>query len=334
MRHLSTGAVLGVFAAVAVGYVHRVMADGGSRNSQVVVKVGATAITASEIEQRLLSLPTFQLASLGQSADEIRRNAVEKIVVAEAVFAVAAAAKRIDERPAIRDKIVDVLRSARLGALAADLSANPDVGPEAVSRYYEENQARFESPERINVWRILCATRDDAAQILQALKAPRALDRWGDLARERSIDKATAMRGGDLGFLSADGVSTFPTVRADPALVDAARKVKDGAIVPDPIAEGTAFAVVWRRSTAPAVRRTLEQEAPAIRQLLVRQKVEQASRDLVANLRRAKAVEVHPEVVDAIEEPLAQSLSRGRTAATPAKPEGPPAPSSTPRGLR
>jgi peptidyl-prolyl cis-trans isomerase C len=227
------------------------------------------------------------------------------------------------------------LRSARLGFLAAGISKGPSVGPEAAARYYENNRTSNDFPERLSVWRILCSTREDALRTLKEVMVPRGGERWMDLARERSIDKATAMRGGDLGFLAADGASSTPAVKADPALFAAARKVKDGAIVPEPVAEGTGFAVVWRRSTVPAVHRTLEQEAPAIRQLLVRQEVEQASRELVLELRRAKGVELYPEIVDGIEiEPPGRALSPTRPGAQPVKPQGSPTPSATPRGLR
>jgi peptidyl-prolyl cis-trans isomerase C len=54
-------------------------------------------------------------------------------------------------------------------------------------------------------------------------------------------------------------------VRFDPVLFAAAARVKDGEMVGEPVKEGDAFAVVWRRGTLPAVRRSVEEEASAIR---------------------------------------------------------------------
>jgi peptidyl-prolyl cis-trans isomerase C len=335
MRFWSVGVVLGMLAVVAAGAGHRALADQRFPTSWIVVKAGSIGVTVSEIEKRLSSLPAFQLAALGRSPDEIRRNAVEKIIVPETLFAAAAAAKHLDESPSLRDRMIDVLRSARLSALTAEIAASAAVGPEALARYYDENRARFDSPERMSVWRILCSTREDAVRTLEDSKGPHGTGRWNDLARERSVDKATAMRGGDLGFLAADGTSSMPAVKVDPALFAAASKVKDGAIVPEPVAEGTGFAVVWRRGTLPAVHRTLEQEAPALRQLLVREKTEHATLDLVSSLRRANAVEMHPELVDEIEiAPPARAPQRSRPGAEPVTPAGTAAPSATPRGLR
>jgi peptidyl-prolyl cis-trans isomerase C len=335
MRRRLAGVTLGIIGAFAAGAGHRVMADQQSHGSRVAVKAGSTTVTVGDIEHRIGSLPAFQLATLGRSPDEIRRNAVDKIIVPEAVFAAAASAKKLDESPALRDRIIDVLRSARLTALTAEISASPSVDLEAVSRYYQENRARFDFPERISVWRILFSTREEAVQGIEEVTKPRGAERWIELARERSIDKATAMRGGDLGFLSADGSSSMPSVKVDPALFVAASKVKDGAIVPDVVAEGTGFAVVWRRSAMPAVHRTFAEEAPAIRQLLLRQQTEQASRDLIANLRRANGVEVHSGIVDQIEIQLPERLfQHARPNAVPVGPQGPAAPSVTPRGLR
>ena len=335
MLFRSAVVALGVVAVVAVGAAPSVWADQQSRLSEIAVKGGTFAVTVGDVEQRLRALPAFQLAALGHTDDEIRRAVVEKIVIPEAVFAAAAADKRLDQRPALRERIVDVMRSARLQALAAEVAASPSVGPEAQARYYQQNRAHFDSPERIAVWRILCPTRDDAARILEEVKTQKGLERWTEISRDRSIDKATAMRGGDLGFLSADGASSIPTVKVDPAIFAAASRVKDGTVVPDPVAESAGFAVVWRRSSVPATRRTLQEEAPAIRQLLIRQQVEQATKELVAGLQRTNKVEVHPELVDSIEiAPSANAPPYRRPGVVPVTPQGPVAPSATPRGLR
>lgn len=333
MRRWSAGLALGIIAVIAAGAGRHVMAGQQTPSPRIVVKAGAIAISAGDIEQRLASLPAFQLATLGRSPDEIRRNAVDTIIVPEVAFAAAASARKLDESPAVRDQIMAVLRSARLNALTAEIAAS--IGPDAVARYFDENRATFDFPERISVWRMLFSSREDAVRTLHEVKAPGGTEHWTELARDRSIDKATAMRGGDLGFLSADGASSAPTVKVDPALFAAASTVKDGAIVPDPVAEGTDYAVVWRRSTMPSVHRTLAEEAPAIRQILVRQKTEQASRDLVASLRAAKGVEVHPEIAAAIELELPSKASTlARPSAVPVPPRGPAAPSATPQGLR
>src|SRR6185503_16749965 len=100
--------------------------------------------------------------------------------------------------------------------------------------FYLDNRGRFETPERIAVYRILCATKEQAAGVLADAKQNGSLMRWNELARERSVDKATSLRGGNLGFIAADGSSSEPSVRVDPTLFVSASRVKDGEMVPEP----------------------------------------------------------------------------------------------------
>ena len=209
------------------------------------------------------------------------------------------------------------------------------VSPEEITTFFVQNQNRFESPERVAVFRILCGSREDAASVLAEAKQSGTVLRWNELARERSIDKATSLRGGNLGFIAPDGSSNEPSVRVDPALFAAAARVKDGEFVPEPVKEGERFAVVWRRGTVPAVHRTMDDQTSAIRQILARKKLEEGTRTLLERLRADQKVEEHPQLIDLVEiDSNGTVLQRKRPGVVPRKPSMPPAPSATPRGLR
>ena len=171
------------------------------------------------------------------------------------------------------------------------------LGADDLSRYYAENHEKFQTPERLNVWRILARSREDARAILDEVKKPDGEKKWKELARDRSTDKATNERGGNLGFIGADGQSNEVTVKVDPKLFEAAHRVKDGEIVPEPGPEGDGFAIVWRRGSTPAVARPLEQEAGTIRVTLARQRTEGRAKELVERLRKEKLTEHAPDLV-------------------------------------
>ena len=126
------------------------------------------------------------------------------------------------------------------------------MAPEEIAGFYAQNLARFDTPERIGVFRILCSSEAEAKEVIAVARGSSGLTRWKELARDKSLDKATAYRSGNLGFLAADGTSSEVSVRVDPALFAAASRVRDGEIVAEPVAEGPAFAVVWRRGSTPA----------------------------------------------------------------------------------
>jgi peptidyl-prolyl cis-trans isomerase C len=326
---------LAALAAFSLSLVCVGPAAGDAKGDLVVARVGPVSITAAELERRLRGLPRFQLATFGRTSDEIRRAYLQRVLVPEALYAAGAKARKLDETPALRDRIQDSLRSVRMSALRAELLATGGVSQDDVTRYYESNRSRFDSPDRVAVWRILCKTKDEAAEVLAEARKSGGPDRWNQLAREHSTDEPTRLRGGNLGFLSPDGTSNEQGVKAEVAIVAAAAKLKDGEIAPEPIAEGAGFAVVWRRGSMPAVHRSLEQESVAIRQVLLRQKLEQGAKDLVKRLRESHVSDQNPQLVDMVEvDGQGEIGQRRRPGVVPRKPVSKPGPSQTLKGLR
>ena len=86
-----------------------------------------------------------------------------------------------------------------------------------------------------------------------------------------------------------------------PALFEAADKVKDGELVPQPIPVDGGFAVVWRRGSLPAVNRTLEQEQRSIQQILSRQKLEAKRAALIEQLRKQHVKEVNDALLQHVQ---------------------------------
>jgi peptidyl-prolyl cis-trans isomerase C len=299
-------------------------------NDLVVAKVGQKPVTARALIARLEAVPDFQRATLGATPAEIKRNFLEQVVVKDELFAQGAEARKLDQETRAKERIDSALRSARVKLVRDTL----DIRQEEIAAYYEANRERFDAPERIAVTRILCATRDEAVRVLADVKAG-GVQVWNDLTREHSTDKATSMRGGALGFLAEDGSSSETSVRVDPALFAAARKVRDGELVPEPVAEGNGFAVVWRRGSTPAVHRTLAEETAPIRQLLVRKKLFDAVKLVSDELRRGVKIEEHPELVDLLDVSRDGAVSpHQRPGVAKRAPAEPPAPSATPSGLR
>ena len=64
--------------------------------------------------------------------------------------------------------------------------------------------------------------------------------------------------------------------------------MRDGDLVPSPVSEGEYFAVVWRRGTIAATRRSIEDAGPQIRDAIWKTRVEDETDKLVASLRANK----------------------------------------------
>lgn len=278
---LAAGIVLGLTT-----FTHApARADGPS---DVVVRVGALTVTAGELERMIANVPPFQLRTLGKTPEEIRKTFVDLVVVRELLLVEGAAGEHLADRPDVQDRIRNLLRGALLAKLRADdVKASP-VSDADVRVFYDQNVAKFNAPARVAIWRILVDKREEAQRILDDAKKDLKAPHWTDLARERSLDKATSMRGGSLGFVAPDGTTAEPGVKVDAAIIDAVAGVKDGELVADPVREGQRWAVVWRRQSSKPVIRTLEQEAPSIRVSMAHERSEKTIKDLLSRLRKDK----------------------------------------------
>jgi peptidyl-prolyl cis-trans isomerase C len=261
-----------------------------------VATVGAASLTA-----RLAALPVFQRLTFGATALEVTRRFLDDVVVPEKLVEIAARDTRIDSRPGVALAEDRVLSGATVRALRKRVGVPSAVSDDEVRAYFDANRARFEAPERYQIWRILCATRDEAQTVLAAAKADPSPKTFTDLARDHSQDKATNLRGGDVGFVTEDGASNEPGVRVDPAIVKAARSVADGALVPQPVSEGDYFAVVWRRGTIAARKRTVTDAAAQIRDTIARARVKDETDKLVAQLRAARVHDENAAPLDQLE---------------------------------
>ncbi len=261
-------------------------ADDTARRAKIAVKVGSRTVTVGELEDRLAEIPPFQAVTFGATREEIVNAYVDQVIVRDLLLGAGAEARKLDEALPPRHQLQRARSTATLRAIRSGQLASPAQIPAAdIEKYYEDNRSRFDSPERVNLWRILCKTREEADTVLAAAKKNLTIPKWTDLAREHSIDKATNFRGGNLGFLAPDGTSNEAGVKVEASLVKAASTTKDGDLVAQPVAEGSGFAVVWRRTTVPATRRSLEEATAQIRSTLYRERTEAAEKKLIDELR-------------------------------------------------
>jgi len=258
------------------------------RRAAVVARVGSRTISVADLEDRLARVPRFQLRTFGRDAQEIRRRFLDEVLVRDALLAEGAASEHIDKGIVFEQAAGRALSTATLQHLRSEIGSPAAIPLDEVRRYFDANPERYVGKPRLSIWRILCRSRDEAALVLAEAKKDGSVQTFTRLAREHSADKATSLRGGNLGFLDPKGISNEPGVSADAAIVVAAEGVKDGEIVPTPVQEGTGFSVVWRRGTIAGASKTFEQATPMIRDSLVAERRELAEKALIDRLRAAK----------------------------------------------
>ncbi|HVU00243.1 MAG TPA: peptidylprolyl isomerase [Polyangiaceae bacterium] len=297
----------------------------------VVVKVGTATLGTAEVTRRFAGLPAFQLTALASSPDAAKRRFVDAVLVPELLYSQEAKAEHVEERPAVKRRIADALRRALVESIRKDTEAAgiPDA---EVRAYYDAHLSDYHHDERLRLYRILVADEASAKKIIADVKGPGGPERWSALARDGSLDPATKLRAGALGFVQPDGRTDVPQLAVEPALYAAAAKVRDGEVVPEPVKEGNRFAVVWRRGTLPKMDRPFEVEKPAIVSLLVRERVDRTVKDLTAKLRaeHVKDEDPAPLAILPVEKATDAPAERKLGLMRPVNP----VPSATDRGLR
>jgi peptidyl-prolyl cis-trans isomerase C len=257
-------------------------------DAPALARVGSLSIDLETFSRRALRLAPFQRARFGESWPEQRRRFLEQELVRDAL---------LEAEAAHTDRGLSSPRDTALAqALLMDLEQQVEaagVPAEQIASYYAQHRQSYEAPRSILIWRILLRQETQARELLRELGAPNE-GTWGRLARERSIDTATYMRSGSLGYVAADGQSHIPQVRVASALFAAADQVRDGEVVPRPVNEGDAFAIVWRRASRPSQPNQLSAASADIAALLSGERFASESRALLERLRRDGVREYQP----------------------------------------
>ena len=272
-----------------------------AERATVVAKVGDQAITLGDLESRLRAIPPFAMKKYGTTPAEVKKNFLEHVMVRELLIERAANDQGLDKRADILEKRRNILRGALLDSLRKGIKDAP-IAEEDVRAYYQANHDKYVAPRRVTMWRILVATEDEAKRLISELKADPEVDvkKWNAAARDKSLDKASSIRSGNLGPMNSDGTTAEPDIHYDPTLFLAADKVKDGELVPEPVKEFEKWAVVWRKQSTRSVTRPFEMEAPGIRTTLMDGKMRQEVETLLAKLRADTITELHPELCEII----------------------------------
>lgn len=304
----------------------------GQGDDLVVARVGDVTITKGELERRMAQTPRNELASFGSSAEQIRRNFLDHVLIRDIVMANEARERGLDKLRDIRERTLGAYRALLLSTVRSESKADA-ISDEEVKAYYDANPDRFVSPKRLSLFRILVDSEAEAASLIAELGERPELRTWNTLVKNKSVDPESKKRGGNLGQVAEDGSTGMAETRVDPALYAAADPVKEGTVVPTPVREGKKWAVVWKRGTNPPVAKSLDAETPAIRAAMADERMRSAMQDLLERLRKEDVRELNPELCDAVSVNASTtevertkrpgSLPRSKRAANPAPTEGP-----------
>ncbi len=192
-----------------------------SLNAGVVATYKGGQITSDDLAPYLAQ---FQIQDINALPKEAQEGLV-KDVLTKKLFAKEALNLKLDKNP----KFQTALESAKELLLAQQylLKKFDDikVSEAEIKKYYDSHLNDFKVPEAVKTKHILVKTEKEAKDIIAELKGlsgDKLVAKFGEIAKAKSLDKTSGLRGGDLPYLSSEDLV--------PEYFAAAKKLKKGEV--------------------------------------------------------------------------------------------------------
>ncbi len=196
--------------------------------------------------------------------------------------------------------------------------ADAKVEDKDIQDFYNENKAKFESPDQVEAQHILIkADPDNAAEMKKAEQKAKTViaklkggSKFEDMAKEFSEDTSNKDKGGDLG--------AFGKGQMVPAFEEAAFAMKPGDLTQQPIKTRFGFHIIKRGKTIPATTRSMEEVKPMIMGQLQQTKQQEVFEKWLKETKEKATIKINEEMLKVPEAPPASEASpSGDAAITP-----------------
>lgn len=209
-----------------------------------------------------------------------------------------------DSREQVQRARGKALRTTMASALRRESDAIKPT-QEALAAYYKAHESEINKPEFRGAHHIAFETEEAAAAFIKANRRRPDLAVFRRTAMKESLDAESKLRGGDLGFFSADGIRSVGDRSVAPELAkEAFRITARGQISSKPISVGKSFNVVFLSAIQPAVNVPLETAAPNIARKLKQMAFDESRVALLGAARKRYGATVNYELVDGLTLPL------------------------------
>jgi peptidyl-prolyl cis-trans isomerase C len=189
-RHLISALVL------AAPLVAAAATDGDG----IIAEVGRATISRDAFVSRLKELRQSGDASLRlKMLTTTGRQDLLDAMVDQQLYALAARDRRLDEDPATRQAIEAAVNEILASSFRRHEVEQLNITDARLKEYYDGHRDRFTSVGRVKARHILLKTRAEADDVRASLSG--GAD-FAALAETRSLDRATGVKGGELGWVS------------------------------------------------------------------------------------------------------------------------------------
>lgn len=252
----------------------------------VLARFDNEVITVEDYMAELETLPP-QLQWAVYHNKDLRAKFLDN-VVKKRLLVRAAKAKGIKEDQEMKKKIAQFRDELILDRYLKEELKNIKVTDEEARKYYQNHKEEFKTEKQVRARHILVKDKAQAQKILKELQ------NGGDfskLAQKYSIDKATAAKGGELGFFTRkDMVKPFS---------DAAFALKPGQLSPV-VKTPFGYHIIQVEEVKPAEQKSFNKVKDEIKSQLLQEKRQEAFNRLIARIEKKWKVETYPDRLDQV----------------------------------
>jgi peptidyl-prolyl cis-trans isomerase C len=160
-------------------------------------KIGETVITQEDFDREFQALPPYAQAMF--EGEEGKQRFLEEMVKKELLYQ-EAIKKGLENDAEYQKRLEEFKKLTLISALfEKEVLEKSTVSDQEITDFFESHQSEFSAPHEIRASHILVKTEEEARQVLQRLAEG---ERFSGVAKAVSVDKASAVKGGDLGYFS------------------------------------------------------------------------------------------------------------------------------------
>lgn len=252
---------------------------------EVAARYGDEVMTVDELVVELQRLP----ARSRQLMDEAgRERFVENYILHQLLFE-EGVERGLDRDPDIRRQVEDMNRRLVVQKLVKELQTVPPITDEQIEAYYEENETRY-STTTLRARHILVREEERADELREKLESdPESFE---ELAKEHSVDTASARKGGDLGF--------FGHGRMVPEFEAAAFALKEPGDLSPVVKTQYGYHIIRLEERREGEGKPLDQVREQIRASLRHEAVQERTQEYYEDLKDRANIRIDGEVVERV----------------------------------
>lgn len=280
---------------------------GPEQKGPYLAKVDKATITKEDFDTQYEALPDYA-KEMFEGADGKERF-LKELVKKEMLYQ-EALAKGYEKDDSYLKKLEEFKKLTLISLLfEKEVMKEASVSDLEVKDFFDKNKAEFTTTSQLRASHILVGTEDEAKKVLERLKKG---NKFENVAKAVSIDKASAKNGGDLGYFSRGQMV--------PEFERAALNLKVGEMS-EPVKTAFGYHIIklTDRKEGPAVE--FDRVKEMIRQKLANDKQKQVFDSYVANLDKKYKVEINNESLKQLSHTEEKTQEPAVKAEEPAKQE-------------